>query len=159
VQEEQRNKKTWSKRTYHRYLQHHQHYNDKIIRFLSAIDHEHASVNDGSTSKTEVQHTTVLAKDSYSVCTSPVAGRKKLKEVCCRKLRLYRNSKLLFPVSQIAIQTPNGVVRPLKLETFKKHGKSFQCQKCVTAINALLVLEATPVATSMKIWVQKWLIT
>jgi len=43
-----------------------------------------------------------------------------------------------------------GFAGPLKLETFKKHDKSFQHQKYVMAYSALLAPEDTPLAVCMK---------
>jgi hypothetical protein len=43
-----------------------------------------------------------------------------------------------------------GFAGPLKLETFKKHDKSFQHQKFVIPYSALLAPEVTPLAEYMK---------
>jgi hypothetical protein len=51
----------------------------------------------------------------------------------------------------------NGFSAPLKLETFKKHDKSFQYLKCIEANNALSVPKSTPLTACTKNSDQKML--
>jgi hypothetical protein len=114
---------------------------------------ESADINNGPTSKSA----NVLAENSSSSCTSVTAGRRNFKDDWCKELTWLSfdqntgmsNCKVCASFPRIADQNSKIVKRfpgPFKLETFKKHDKSFQHQNCVRANNALLAPEATPMA-------------
>jgi hypothetical protein len=95
----------------------------------------------------------VLAENSSSSCTSVTARRRKFKDDWCKELTWLSfdqntgvaNCKVFasFPsISDQNSKTVKGFTGPFKLETFKKHDKSFQHQNCVRANNALLATEA-----------------
>jgi hypothetical protein len=103
----------------------------------------------------------VLAENSYSSCTSVTAGRWNFKDDWCKELTWLSfdqntgvaNSKVCVSFLRISDQNSKIVKRfpgPFKLETFKKHDKSFQHQNCVRANDALLAPEAMPLAMCMK---------
>jgi hypothetical protein len=129
-------------------------------------DFESANINNASTSKS----TSVLAENSSSSCTFVTAGRRKFKDDWCKELTWLsfdqntgvENCKVCASFPRISDQNSKiakGFPGPFKLETFKKHNKSFQHQNCVRANNALLAPEATPLAMCVKKMDEKNLIT
>jgi hypothetical protein len=117
-------------------------------------DFENANINNASTSKSA----SVLAENSSSSCTSVTAGRRKFKDNWCKEftwLSFDQNTGVAnckactsFPrISDQNSKIVKGFPGPFKLETFKKHKKSFQRQNCVRANNVLLGPEAMLLAT------------
>jgi hypothetical protein len=120
-------------------------------------DFESANINYASTSKSA----SVLAENLSSSCTSVTAGRGKFKYDWCKELTWLsfdqnsgvENCEVCASFPRISDQNSKivkGFLGPLKLETFKKHDKSFQHQICVRANNALLAPEAMPLAMCVK---------
>jgi hypothetical protein len=94
--------------------------------------------------------------------------RRKFKEEWCKEVKWLsfnhstgvarcETCALFSELADCNSKVVNGFSAPFKLETFKKHDKSFQHLKCTEANNALPAPESTPLAACMKKYDQKML--